>query len=134
MVRRTKVNLLKWLETWDSELKLGLAYNILGEELYRMKLLYALRSAIESLSAEEIVELLKEVDIDPGKQLWYVVSNNRNTKDFLVGKVIDNECGYNTEEDVWADMEYDLSEEKRVGKSRSWYRFFANLRNKGDDK
>ncbi len=127
MAKHTKKNLLTWIESnWGTELKLGLIYNILGDEdIYRKKLLYALRNAIESVTVEEMVDLLEAVDIDAGKQLWHVVKRQTNTTSVLINMIIANECGYNTEEDIWKDMDYDLSDEKETSKTRAWYRFWS---------
>lgn len=130
MARHTKTNLIKWMtEQWNTELKLGLVLDLLGdEETYRKKLLNPLRNAIETLTVEEIVNLLEKIGIDPGEQLWYVVRRKTSTTDVLIKSIIANECGYNTAEDIWSDMEYDLSDEKKVGKTRAWYRFWSKTK------
>ena len=125
MAKHTKKNLLTWIKNWDSGLKRSLAHNMIGEEAYRKKLLLALKKAAEGMSAEAITGLLEVADINSDAVLWPVINNNRNSKDLLVAKVIAIGCGYETEEDVWADMEYDLGDEKKAGKSRAWYAFWS---------
>jgi hypothetical protein len=55
--------------------------------------------------------------------LWHIVQN-KQSKDALIQAIIANECGYDDEESVWTDMEWDMSNEKQGGKTRAWYAFW----------
>lgn len=125
MAKRTKVNLTKWIkEIWYTETQLGFIEQSFDDpEIYRNRLSNIIRKAIVDLPAESLVEISGSLDINIAEKLWTRTLTRMN-KDDLVQAIVTGGYGYNTEEDVWAAMEYDLSDNKR-GKKRSWYAFWS---------
>lgn len=127
MIKRTKVNLIKWIKTiWNIDIKLDFVAKSFDDPAkYRNRLSNIVRKAIENLPADELVQIAATLDIDIVEQLWNRTLTRIN-KDDLVQSIVTGGYGYDTEEDVWAAMECDLSDKKGGTKTRAWYAFWQS--------